>query len=222
MLLEDAARAVEIGNGGTLRTIDITGNAVIEFFNAPRSTIRVKTGGTLASLSSDLRSEVIYLRAGSDDVRITIEKGAVVEGAAGEVILSTNAATGALLDNAGTIRRSSAGGDRLIHLFEASVLNRAGGLMHNNAADDAVVELENGGTLTNFGTIQNLGSGLAFEGDLTDTVTEAAAIGQNLAVVEFGVRAELQEAGHIFLRLQGRRSEDTTEHLGSFGLSFTF
>ncbi|MEL6597065.1 MAG: hypothetical protein AAFQ47_14080 [Pseudomonadota bacterium] len=85
-----------------------------------------------------------------------------------------------------------------------------------------VVELEKGGTLTNFGTIQNLGSGLAFEGDLTDTVTEAAVIAQNLAVVGFCVRAEFQEAGPIFLRLQGRRSEDTTEHLGSFGLSFTF
>lgn len=161
----DGAELV-VGNGASIvRQSSTTSNLAAIDITGENATITVKSGGLITNNDASRGSEAIYLHAGADNATITVEEGGRIRAKDGEAVRTTLAATGLTLTNHGLISNNGTAPDRLIHVFEATVINEATGEMRQDANDRPAVGLENGGTLINRGTINQKGTGTAVEGD---------------------------------------------------------
>jgi len=167
--MQGANSALVVGNGALVEhTVSGTGESV-RLTGAANSKVTVETGGTIQNSSSSNSANAIYALSGTHNLTVTVEQGGSVLTGGGEAIAASNTADGSSptggafameIINHGLIEHTNTGGDRLIHIYGGNVNNRA------------VVELENGGTLTNRGLIENLGTDAAIEGDEAGTDVE--------------------------------------------------
>lgn len=177
-----------IGDGARVRQNSTTsGNEAVSVIGSTNSEITVKSGGLIRNVGTSNAAMGIYARTGSHNLKVTIEDGGRIVTSGGEAIATSFAATsptaGAinmLITNHGSIRHTKTTGDRLIHVAEATIINETTGTMQLDVSNRPVVEMENGGTLTNRGLIRNRGTGRAIDGDSTgpgvEYITNAGTI----------------------------------------------
>lgn len=225
---------LNIGNGAVVQTRSISppNNAAVLLDESSGTQIVVRNGGLITSDDPSFAAGGIEVRD-SLNVKITVEDGGVVETQGGFVILGDAVAPGVTVHNSGRLENSGTAARSVIQLEKATITNEKTGVIRSGSEILQTVALNDGGTLTNHGLIENTAGAFgapAIVGDETKTTSETVINSGTIRIGDPTRTAINLKAGDDILELQpgsvivgtvlGGDGDDTLRFGGSGAASF--